>query len=907
MSFICIFLLFCLFLCLKSIECIGEKSSGFGYLTHKLHENATAASFIPKTHWVCETDPELEKLVHTVGSRTKMFMFYHDDLTERVAQKYANCKDWVFPIRLATSPFFESIAYKTFFLQNLAIYGKNTDLFITCTYRHAQEFVPAWPQVNTLTYERLKEFISTTVSNRYDVYPLETWPSHTLFESLGRYHQRPAVRAWRGLLQKMGFREDEIDTYTDINAFWRSSYIIRPDMMRKMTFLMTKAMELVEHDATIRYLFSKDSTYRGGNAQIAMHTFGTPYYQMHPFIFERLPSFFLSEMNASAPNLRSVNFSHPHRPLSPIIEWPCLIDDSLETFVHSNGTRVQLFVFYEINRTETRQAAMQFAHCKDWVIPIAIHDPTCMDGEALLFALKHAALRLLVTTDWVLTLHVDQVARLQSDRTIETLLSTALIKERVLQARQQHLDLIYWNAVATQATPLMDMQSVPEEMASRWNLFLESMRFSPSEIATATHLFMLVHTPRDRVSFLATPMTVSRLAAAMTAVREHWRSRPVTTSSTPPTTGTTRLLASTSTSNSNTAMNGGNNGGSNTPKISFCQWWQQETFHLSRLPFYFLAAMNAHVPQLQAPSFERPSSWSTSFSSLVSAHPVCEEIGSRIVDLLVGSRGTKTLFFMGYDYFMESQALRLAYCLDWVIPVRMPTLLTPYLSTQILEEVRLRIAQDMSVRFKYEQADLILIGFADMLQPFGKRYHPFSSTLSYSSSTVSSSSSMSAATSRPLRWSKLREMLMLSQTYQFIPVESTVQYSSLFSLGAWKALLKMMQYSEKEIACSEAVQSFGRSSFLANKATWELLSSKLTAARMILQNQTAATLATFRKPADMSVLWKEGGSDWILTDALGAAYFPLEAAIFERLPSFFLAMKNATAAPHLVTANFQCK
>lgn len=81
--------------------------------------------------------------------------------------------------------------------------------------------------------------------------------------------------------------------------------------MARLVRLMTRCMDVVDNDKLVTPSFRRDARYQRGNPEVAMQVFGTKFYQMHPFIFERLPAFFLASMNASVPNLTSSEYRPP--------------------------------------------------------------------------------------------------------------------------------------------------------------------------------------------------------------------------------------------------------------------------------------------------------------------------------------------------------------------------------------------------------------------------------------------------------------------------------------------------------------------------------------------------------------------------------------------------------------------
>lgn len=67
----------------------------------------------------CIKDRALEKLVHSNGTRTMVFIYYHNDHTKAIAERYAYCKDWIFPVFLYPSKYMESQVYGDLFRPNV--------------------------------------------------------------------------------------------------------------------------------------------------------------------------------------------------------------------------------------------------------------------------------------------------------------------------------------------------------------------------------------------------------------------------------------------------------------------------------------------------------------------------------------------------------------------------------------------------------------------------------------------------------------------------------------------------------------------------------------------------------------------------------------------------------------------
>lgn len=265
--------------------------------------------------WDCIQDQELETLVHTEGTRTIMFMYYHNNQTQLIARRYAYCKDWIFPVMLFKSPYMESQVYRDLFRPvNLTKWSKEADFIITCTYKHAldEKEIKAGA-VNLLTPTHVKYLIHTAVANATDLLPLEMRPLAFLTKSLFNSHGLDAIKAWNILLLKMGYTVDDLDSCNQIYAFWRSAYLVRPRVLQALTQNMTAAMDLVDNNKKINTAFKRNAKYTKGDPVVAMQVFGTAYYQMHPFVFERLPAFFLVMMNANVPVLLGEDYKKQKR------------------------------------------------------------------------------------------------------------------------------------------------------------------------------------------------------------------------------------------------------------------------------------------------------------------------------------------------------------------------------------------------------------------------------------------------------------------------------------------------------------------------------------------------------------------------------------------------------------------
>jgi hypothetical protein len=107
------------------------------------------------------------------------------------------------------------------------------------------------------------------------------------------------------LLHEMGFSSSVIRGFDNEKVFYRNIYIMKPKLFRDLAIFMQHAMEIVKSNDRVATLFAVDSKYKEGTEEVAKRIFGTTYYQLHPFVFERLPSFYLYTVKAKVCGDRS--------------------------------------------------------------------------------------------------------------------------------------------------------------------------------------------------------------------------------------------------------------------------------------------------------------------------------------------------------------------------------------------------------------------------------------------------------------------------------------------------------------------------------------------------------------------------------------------------------------------------
>ena len=227
--------------------------------------------------------------INSNGTRSLMYLIYHNNASELVAKKFIKCHEsWIHMKKVRSTPFFESMLYPDILLPSKQQWIK-LDYVITGTYKSVDE--------KGMTIKEVYRLLNIAREGDWDIVPFLRSGSGMMSFSL-YFHKQPFKDAWDALLLEMGYSETMIRKYDETKPFFRNIFIIKPKVLDGLISFMSKAIDVVSTNERVRALFSKDSTYREGSIEVARRIFKTDYYQLHPFIFERLPNFFLHVIEA---------------------------------------------------------------------------------------------------------------------------------------------------------------------------------------------------------------------------------------------------------------------------------------------------------------------------------------------------------------------------------------------------------------------------------------------------------------------------------------------------------------------------------------------------------------------------------------------------------------------------------
>jgi hypothetical protein len=118
-------------------------------------------------------------------------------------------------------------------------------------------------------------------------------------------HGMHFIQVFHELLRRLQFTELEIASIDNTDAVFCNYWLAKPYLMLKFIDFMGMAISMLQQDEFLRILVSADSKYREGSAAVARAVWGTPNYQLHPFICERLAAAFFWSKNTCTVYVRS--------------------------------------------------------------------------------------------------------------------------------------------------------------------------------------------------------------------------------------------------------------------------------------------------------------------------------------------------------------------------------------------------------------------------------------------------------------------------------------------------------------------------------------------------------------------------------------------------------------------------
>lgn len=243
-----------------------------------------------------EDSKSLDEVVRTNGTRSFLYIIYHDDkslsmIKERVNLSYS----WIKPKFIPTTAFFESIVYQYVFPHVMSEW-QNLDYVITMTYKTLSGIDLYAGNRFEQSFNIVAQYLELAKAQSWEFIPFLRGSSWLLHQAIDQ-HGENFLHAWMELLQAMGYDKKKIHYFSHIFPFFRNIYIIKPEVLRGLTNFMNKAISIALTDEKIYKTLSENALYQSPTINVSTKAFNTSYYQMHPFVFERLPSFYLRSVD----------------------------------------------------------------------------------------------------------------------------------------------------------------------------------------------------------------------------------------------------------------------------------------------------------------------------------------------------------------------------------------------------------------------------------------------------------------------------------------------------------------------------------------------------------------------------------------------------------------------------------
>lgn len=244
--------------------------------------------YVQNPTYNCDMDNELDKIVTNKDTSAFLYIYSHDEKSTKRSKKFIKCKThWMKSVKIRNSKFFESLIYYDYY--DIYKQWKDVKYVVTATYKTVNN-LPLLDYKQDLNL--IKNMLKIAIKDDYDIVPFIR-AKDSLIKYAVRNHGNGFKIAWYGLLQAMGYSYNTIEALEDITPFFRNIFIIKAEVLIKLQNFMNKAINITMNDPYIELLMSADAEYEEGNPKVALNVFGTTYYQLHPFVFERLPSFFI--------------------------------------------------------------------------------------------------------------------------------------------------------------------------------------------------------------------------------------------------------------------------------------------------------------------------------------------------------------------------------------------------------------------------------------------------------------------------------------------------------------------------------------------------------------------------------------------------------------------------------------
>jgi hypothetical protein len=217
-----------------------------------------------------------------------IYVICHNEHSLAIAGKTVQNISWAKPVLIRSTKYFESIVYMDMFPFHYNEW-KDLDYVGSISYKIAA--------ATQFGFEQLSTLIAVGHAAGYDVIPFVR-SNHNLIKTAVVSHPQTFAPAWYALLEALEFSDTVASNHSaNLKAFYRNAFVCRPAEMLLLSTSMSTAIMKVNMNSALSHLFEQDSHYKGEKS-VSLRIFGKTYYELHPFVFERLPVFFFNMMQA---------------------------------------------------------------------------------------------------------------------------------------------------------------------------------------------------------------------------------------------------------------------------------------------------------------------------------------------------------------------------------------------------------------------------------------------------------------------------------------------------------------------------------------------------------------------------------------------------------------------------------
>jgi hypothetical protein len=231
----------------------------------------------------------LQRKTSSKRLRFKLYIYCHNKKSCASAKDISEgISDWTVEIvKLRKSFYFESIVYYDMFA-HITDEWDAFDYIITSTYKTILSF-------DSTNLTSIRSYMSTLEMYDIDVLPLMRHDASYL-QYLRAAHGDASIKAFFKVLNSLGYYDFYSHEFDCKRAFYRNIFIVRPKILVKLAKLIRQAIRNVDSQSPLRKALEHDAGYTVSND--SRQVFGSSYYHLHPFVFERLPIFLLHAMGA---------------------------------------------------------------------------------------------------------------------------------------------------------------------------------------------------------------------------------------------------------------------------------------------------------------------------------------------------------------------------------------------------------------------------------------------------------------------------------------------------------------------------------------------------------------------------------------------------------------------------------